>query len=328
MPNSTSLVADTIIRTVELGLTVTGAAIDEHHTWITCRPVTMDSSCLACGDEGRLLDHRIRELVDLPVVGHPTRLQIRLPRFTCTNTACATKIFQQQLVCAKPKAKLTDRCTRWILQRLAIDRMSVAATAKALGVGWELVNQVAVDACRQLVYDNPSHLDGVRILGVDEHVWKHTRRPGQPSSFVTVLVDLTPLVDGTGPARLLDMRPGRSADVLRTWLQEREPDFRGQVQVVTMDGFAGYATAVDQVLPQARKVMDPFHVVHLAADKLTGCRQRLQRETTGRRGRKDDPLYKHRRTLLTRTNYLTTRQKRRLDLLWATDDGYVALEVT
>ena len=194
--------------------------------------------------------------------------------------------------------------------------MSVSATAKALGVGWELVNQIAVDACRKLVYDNPHHLEGVRILGVDEHVCKHTRRPGQPSSFVTVLVDLTPLVDGTGSARLLDMRQGRSADVLRTWLQERDPGFRSQVQVVTMDGFTGYATAVDQVLPQARKVMDPFHVVHLAADKLTGCRQRLQRETTGRRGRKDDPLYKHRRTLLTRRNYLTERQNRRLDLLW------------
>ena len=102
------------------------------------------------------------------------------------------------------------------MQRLAIDRMSVSATAKALGVGWELVNQFAVDACRKLVYDNPHRLEGVRILGVDEHVWKHTRRPGQPSSFVTVLVDLTPLVDGTGSARLLDMRPGRSAEVLRT----------------------------------------------------------------------------------------------------------------
>ena len=139
---------------------------------------------------------------------------------------------------------------------------------------------------------------------------------------------MLPLADGRGPARLLDIRPGRSADVLRTWLQERDPGFRSQVQVVTMDGFTGYATAVDQVLPQARKVMDPFHVVHLAADKLTGCRQRLQRETTGRRGRKDDPLYKHRRTLLTRRNYLTERQNRRLDLLWATDDEYVALEVT
>ena len=95
-----------------------------------------------------------------------------------------------------------------------------------------------------------------------------------------------------------------------------------------MDGFAGYATAVAHALPAARKVMDPFHVVHLAAEKPTGCRQRLQRETTGRRGRKDDPLYKHRRSLMTRTNYLTERQKQRLNLLWATDDDYVALQVT
>lgn len=63
-------------------------------------------------------------------------------------------------------------------------------------------------------------------------------------------------------------------------------------------------------------------------DKLTECRQRLQRETSGRPGRKDDPLYKHPCTLLTRTNYLTDRQKQRLDILGATDDEYVALEVT
>ena len=78
------------------------------------------------------------------------------------------KSSQDFLNCANDGATLTHRATGWILQRLAIDRMSVAATAQALGVGWELVNQVAVDACRQLVYDNPSHLGGVRILGVDE----------------------------------------------------------------------------------------------------------------------------------------------------------------
>ena len=323
-----NLVADTICRTAEIGLTITGAADAGNITIIDAAPVAVSDACPECSWPGTKRDHGIRTLVDLPVVGFPTRLHVRIPRFTCINPACGRKIFQASLACADDGAKLTHRVTRWILQRLAIDRMSVAATAKALGVGWELVNQVAIDACRTLVYDNPSHLDGVRILGVDEHVWKHTRRPGQPSSFVTVLVDLTPLVDGTGPARLLDMRPGRSAEVLRTWLNECTPGFRTNVQVVTMDGFAGYATAVDEALPAATKVMDPFHVVHLAADKLTGCRQRLQRETSGRRGRKDDPLYKHRRTLLTRTNYLTGRQKQRLDLLWATDDEYVALEVT
>ena len=146
--------------------------------------------------------------------------------------------------------------------------------------------------------------------------------------MVTVLVDLTPLVDGRGPARLIDMRPGRSAEVLRTWLNDRVPGFREHVRVVTMDGFAGYTTAVDQTLPAARKVMDSFHVVHLAVEKLTGCRQRLQRETTRRRGCKDDPLHKHHRSLLTRTNYLTVRQKHRLGLLWETSDDHVALEVT
>ncbi len=39
-------------------------------------------------------------------------------------------------------------------------------------------------------------------------------------------------------------------------------------------------------------------------------------------------MYKHRRALLTRTNFLTDRQKQRLDLLWDTDDDYVALQVT
>ena len=328
MQPSGNLVADTICRTAEIGLTITGAADAGNITIIDATPVAVATTCPECGHPGTKRDHVVRTLVDLPVVGFPTRLHVRVPRFLCTMASCPRKIFQASLACADDRSKLTHRVTRWVLQRLAIDRMSVAATATALGVGWELVNQVALDACRQLVYDDASHLDGVRILGVDEHVWKHTRKPGQPSNLVTILVDLTPLADGRGPARLLDIRPGRSADVLRTWLQERDPGFREQVQVVTMDGFTGYASAVDQVLPGATKVMDPFHVVHLAADKLTGCRQRLQQETTGRRGRKDDPLYKHRRTLLTRTDYLTERQKQRLDMLWATDDDYVALEVT
>lgn len=88
---------------------------------------------------------------------------------------------------------------------------------------------MAVDACRKPVYYSPDHLDRVRILWGDEHEWKHTRRPGQPPSLVTAQVDLTPLVDGRGSARLRDVRPGRGAEVLRTWPQERGPHFREDV---------------------------------------------------------------------------------------------------
>lgn len=52
---------------------------------------------------------------------------------------------------------------------------------------------------------------------------------------------------------------------------------------------------VKELIPSARRVMDPFHVVRLAGDKLTACRQRLQREKYQRRGFSQDPLYKNRR---------------------------------
>ena len=191
------------------------------------------------------------------------------------------------------------RVTRWILQRLAIGWMSSAATAKALGIGWDLTCQLALEMCRELVYNDPDHLEGVYVIGVDEHKWSHNHTK-HGDGFVTVIVDMTGHHHNPKlPARLLDVVPGRRAEVLRVWLAARHPDFRHRIRVVSMDGFQGYATASKQLLPTARRVMDPFHVVRLAGDKLTRCRQRLQREKYHRRGLRDDPLYKNRKTLLT-----------------------------
>lgn len=328
MSEPTCLVADTICRTVELGVAITGAAIADELTWIDCRPVQHDPTCPQCGAPGRLRDHVERVLADLPVVGHPTRLRVRVPRFTCADERCEVTVFRQRIDrVAAPKAATTRRCARWILQRLAIDKMSVSAVAKALLLSWDTVNTVAAELTRELVFNTSGHLDGVRYLGVDEHKWKHRRGQGDPD-FVTVLVDLTPVIDGTGPARLLDMVAGRSTEVLKDWLDKQEANFRSRVKVVSMDGFAGYRTATAEALPGARAVMDPFHVVHLAADKLNLCRQRIQQDTCGHRGRTGDPLFGIRRILLTRAELLTDKQKAKLESALAAHDAHAAVEVT
>lgn len=328
MNATASVLADTICRTVELGVTITDAAITDEVTHLFCSPVAVDPACTSCGQTGRLRDHVERRVTDLPVVGHPTRLHVRVPRFICDNTGCQTRIFQQRMPqLAEPRAKTTRRCTRWILQRLALDRASVSSVAKALGLGWDLVNTLALAQARAMVYDQPGHLHGVRVLGVDEHKWKHVRGDGS-ASFVTVLVDLTPVVDGNGRARLLDMIPGRSAKALTEWLEERDQQFRDRIKIVTMDGFAGYHTAAAHAVPLARTVMDPFHVVHLAAQKLTLCRQRIQQATTGHRGRAGDPLYGTRRTMLTRAALLKDTQKVRLWKAFVAHDAHAAVEVT
>jgi transposase len=172
----------------------------------------------------------------------------------------------------------------------------------------------------------PARLEGVQILGVDEHRWAHTRHAAG-DGFVTVIVDLTPVVAGTGRARLLDLVEGRSAAAFAGWLAERTPQFRVQVQVVAMSGFTGYKTAAINTVPDAVAVMDPFHVVALAGAKLDLCRQRLQQQLLGRRGRSGDPLYRARRVLRTRTELLTTRQRARLDAVFAAEE-HVPVEVT
>ena len=95
-----------------------------------------------------------------------------------------------------------------------------------------------------------------------------------------MIIDLTPIRDGTGPARLLDMVEGRSKQAFKTWLAERPETWRDGVEVVAMDGFTGFKTATTEELPDAIAVMDPFHVVRLAGDALDRCRRRVQQQTS------------------------------------------------
>ncbi len=90
-----------------------------------------------------------------------------------------------------------------------------------------------------------------------------------------VIIDLTPVRDQTGPARLLDMVEGRSKRAFQDWLAQRPHQWRDQVEVVAMDGFSGFKTASTEELPDAVAVMDPFHVVRLAGTALDECRRRV-----------------------------------------------------
>ncbi len=81
------------------------------------------------------------------------------------------------------------------------------------------------------------------------------------------------------------MVEGRSKQVFKAWLAERDQAWRDAVEVVAMDGFSGFKTATTEELPDAVAVMDPFHVVRLAGDALDKCRRRIQQDIHGHRGR-------------------------------------------
>jgi transposase len=225
---------------------------------------------------------------------------------------------------AEPRAKLSRRGLRWALEGIVVQHLTVARVAEGLGVSWNTANDAVLAEGKRVLIDDPGRFDGVAVIGVDEHVWRHTRRGDK---YVTVIIDLTGVRDGTGPARLLDMVEGRSKQAFKTWLAERPGPWRQAVEVVAMDGFTGFKTATTEELPDAVAVMDPFHVVRLAGDALDQCRRRVQQAIHGHRGRKSDPLYAARRTLHTGAGLLTDKQMDRLHALFAADE-HVEVEAT
>lgn len=231
---------------------------------------------------------------------------------------------QDTISAAEPRVKLSRHGLRWALEGIAVGHLTVARVAEGLGAAWNTANDAVLAQGQRMPIGDRARFDGVAVIGVDEHVWRHTRRGDK---YVTVIIDLTPAREGTGPARLLDMVQGRSKQVFKTWLAARPRTWREGVEAVAMDGFTGFKTAAAEELPDAVTVMDPFHVVGVAGDALNRCCQRVQQELHGRRDRSGDPLYRARRTLHTGEDLLTDRQRARLEALFALEE-HIEVEAT
>ena len=122
-------------------------------------------------------------------------------------------------------------------------------------MSWNTANAAVLAEGQRVLIEDPGRFDGVKVVGVDEHVWRHTRRGDK---YVTVIIDLTGIRDGIGPSRLLDMVEGRSKQAFKQWLAQRPQSWRDAVEVVAMDGFTGFKTATTEELPDAVAVMDPL----------------------------------------------------------------------
>ncbi len=211
---------------------------------------------------------------------------------------------------AAPRAKLTRRAVTWATDALVWDDTTVAALARHLGVDWHTCwDAIETEATKGLA--DPDRLAGVGTLGVDEYIWKPSRHGADRA--VTSMVDLTRDQYGRTRARLLDVVPGRAGTAYARWLKAQGEDFTVSVEHAALDPFRGYANAIRDELPDAVAVLDAFHVVKLGTRVVDEVRRRVQQDTLGRRGHKDDPLCKVRGLLRHGTEHLTPRQATRLE---------------
>jgi transposase len=248
-----SLALTAFTRLDELGLVVVGQRLEPGRAVLACRvledlddPEGADRWCRRCGSEGVVRDSVVRRLAHELFGWRPTTLLVTIRRYRCTAPGCGRVWRQDTSKTAAPRAKLSRGGIRWALEGLVVQHLSVARVAEGLGVSWNTANDAVLAEGRRVLIGDPTRLAGVAVIGVDEHVWRHTRADDK---YVTVIIDLTPVRAGTGPSRLLDMVEGRSKQAFKQWLSEQEQAWRDRVEVVAMDGFPPLRESQREVPP-------------------------------------------------------------------------------
>jgi transposase len=280
-------------------------------------------ACIGCGTRPTVKDRDVVELADLPAFGRPARLFWHKVRWSCPNEECEmTSWTWADPRIAAPRQAMTDRAARWATLQVGRLGRTVAEVARELDCDWHTVSDAVLSYGTVLV-DDPDRVGPVTALGLDETLFCR-RGKWRRQEFCTSIVDVSP----DHHAQLLDVVPGRSAAGPTQWLEDRPQQWRDQVSWGVLDLSGPYRKTFDDALPEATQIADPFHVTKLANAKLDECRRRVQNETLGHRGRKDDPLYRARRLLVKAHERLDERGNTKLRGLLNAGDPHGEVRMT
>jgi transposase len=278
-----------------------------------------EHACPGCGVlVAKPYDHREMALKDLPFGHRPLRLRWRKRRYACSESACPRRTFTETSTEVPPRHRLTGRLRAKLESAASGSARALSDVAAEYGVSWWSVQHALVVTAAGLLPDPTP----VRVLGLDETRARSVRwlfgatgwRRSEP--WMTSFVDL----DLGRPGGLLGLTPGRSGAAVEGWLSQQSAEWRAGIEVVALDPSAPFASAIRRALPRATIVVDHWHLVRLANQVVTEVRQRVAREQLGRRGRRVDPAWAHRRLLLRAGDQLSAAGLRRLAAVLTTDD--------
>lgn len=271
------------------GFVVRAQVHDGEQWWLAIETTVEVVGCEACGTRAIGHGRRRVKVRDLAIAGEPVTLVWAKRIWRCPDADCVTKTWSELSDEIAARAVLTERARAEIARRVGPGCESVAAAARAFGVAWP----TAMDAVRdhgQPRIDHLSRLGAPSAIGLDETSWLAATAT-HPTLLVTGIVDLD-------RGQLVDVIPARSATAVEDWLAAKPTRWAERIRHAVIDPYQPYATALANEVPDAKLVVDHFHVIRLANQALDEVRRRVQHATLGHRGRKGDPLYRIRRRLL------------------------------
>lgn len=204
----------------------------------------------------------------VPILGARVFLRLRPQRYRCPD--CTDRpTTTQQLDWYAPKSPHTTAYDRSLLVHLITSTIEDVSAKERVGGGAVLG---AIDRCLGATVDW-AQVSVIKTLGLDEIALKKGHR-----NFV-VIVSARP---GDGRTIILAVLPDRTKETVTQFLSTIPLAVRATIKTVCTDLYDGYINAAKDVLPEARVVIDRFHVAKVYRDAADTVRKveikRLKKE--------------------------------------------------
>ena len=258
----------------------------EHDYHIKAETKVAPIRCPICQSNKLVGFGRREQLIkDLPMHGKRVGIYINTRRMKCIPCA---RTFSETLPEVDEKRSMTKRLLSWI------GKQSIARTfsgiAEDVGIAEGTVRLIFADYVQELertvIFETPQY------MGIDEiHLIK-------PRGVITNIHNNT----------VVEILKDRNKITIASYLSRLKD--RDDVRYVAMDMWRPYLDAVKDVLPQAKVVIDKFHVLRMANDAMESARKAVRSDLTPKQRR---GLMHDRFVLLKRNHDLSDEQLFNLD---------------
>jgi len=234
------------------GMDFENAVVSERKIIIRVRMKRRTSQCPACGAlTDRIHDYRLQKVKDLPIHGKHVILEYRKRRYACK---CGKRFYETN--CYLPRFhRITNRLAFYGMDLLKENR-SRKSIAASIGVSQSTV-------CRWMNLTQPGAPSRLpEVLSIDEFRGNTDR-----GKFQAILTDPC-------HAMVLDILPTCSETDIFQYLHAF-PD-RNHVRYFVTDMRKEYAKLASHLFPEAKIIIDRFHVVRYCCWALENVRKRVQ----------------------------------------------------
>lgn len=224
---------------------------DDDYRFLVESTAPPPSHCPKCGIIPNLYKHGKKEQLffDLPMHAKRVGLIIKRQRYKCRE---CNETFFENLPDMDVSRSVTNRLINWI-QEASLDK-TFTSVAEEIGIDEKTVRNIFNDYVAEL--EAQTNFRTPKWLGIDEvHLLKNYR---------CVITDVE-------NKSVIDVLRKRNKDMVISYLSNL-PDI-DKIELVAMDMWNPYKSAVNSVIPHAKIVIDKFHVVKLANEALEKIRK-------------------------------------------------------